>query len=326
MRRNPTGSTAALQIHVQRGVLKLLYVALLLSFALLAKPARALAEPSGGTHGTHPQVRLTPEGWGNTRLADLQLLLDAVAELIGAHFPQRDIGIIRVIAGESGPMAFYDKSPEGDYVIQLSARHSRWHQFVYQFSHELCHVYSNFDGKPPAVDGKVEHRNQWFEESVCEAAALYTLKRLAAQWAEQPPAPQFAGYDATLNALAAYLVNEPHRRLPYGASLAGWFQGNRGLLEADPYLRDKNEVVANQLLSLLEQEPDALGAIGYLNAHTEDAGKDFADYLGAWFDACPERHRMVVGHVMALFGEAAPRPALALGAPPPALVAAQGSN
>lgn len=312
MRHIPRDGAAALSSHVQRSALKLLYLTLLLSLALLAKPTRASTDPAGAIPGTHPLVRLAPTDWGNTSIADLHLVLDAVTALIAGHFPQRELDSIRVISGTGGPMAFYDKSAEGEYVIQLSARHGRWHQFIYQFSHELCHVYSNFDGKPPAVAGNVEHRNQWFEESVCEAAALYTLKRLAAAWATHPPAPQFTGYDATLTALAAYLVNEPHRRLPHGTSLAGWFQGNRALLEADPYLRDKNEVVANRLLTLMEQDPDVLGATGYLNARVEDAGKDFPDYLAAWFGACPDRHRAAVSQVMALFGETAPPTGLAL--------------
>lgn len=324
MRPNPSipGSLAAAYLVCRRGVLRLFYLLVLLTFILVAKPARAHPD-QGQPHGAHPPIRIAPHGWGNTTLADLQQVLDAVAEVIASHFPERQLGAIRVVPGEGGPMAFYDKGSDGEYVIQLSARHSRWHQFVYQFSHELCHVYSNFDEKPPTHDGQVENRNQWFEESVCEAAALYTLNELATRWERQPPAPQFAGYDATLKALLAYLVNEPHRQLASSTSLASWFRTNHATLETDPYLRDKNEVIANRLLPLFEQTPDALGAIGFLNAHADDAGKRFGDYLAAWLDACPERHRKVVLDIMAMFGQTRPNTALALASPAAPPVAIQ---
>lgn len=321
MRFSPSihGSLAAASNSCRRGLAGALYLLVVLAFILVAKPARAHADhtqPQGG----HPPIRIAPQGWGNTLIADLQQVLDAVAEVVAAHFPDRQVGAIRVVPGEGGPMAFYDKSAEGDYVIQLSARHSRWHQFVYQFSHELCHVYSNFDGKPARADGTVERRNQWFEESVCEAAALHTLKELADRWEKQPPAPRFAGYETTLRALVAYLVNEPHRQLATSTPLAAWLQTNHARLEADPYLRDRNEVVANRLLALFEQTPDAIGAIGYLNAHADDAGKRFGDYLAAWLEACPHRHRGTVLEIMALLGQAQPDGALALAssAAPPA--------
>lgn len=316
---------AAALIACRRSALSAVYLLMLAVLFLVAKPARAQTDPTQ-PQGHHPPIRIAPTGWGDTLLSDLQIVLNAVADVIGSHFPQRDIGAIRVVPGDGGPMAFYDKSTDGDYLIQLSARHSRWHQFVYQFSHELCHVYSNFDEKPPAHDGQVENRNQWFEESVCEAAALYTLRQLASRWAQQPPAPQFAGYDVTLTALTDYLLNEPHRQLAASSSLAGWYRAQHASLEADPYLRDKNEVVANRLLPLFEQTPDALGAIGCMNAHADDAGKRFADYLAAWHDACPEAQRGIVRQVMALFGQALPQHTVALAAPALASAAANAHD
>lgn len=284
----------------RKGFLRLLYVAAVMFSIVPGKPARATVEHKL-SHGSAPSLRISPEGWGETSLDDLKLVLDAVAAELAPRFPQRQLGTLRVVYGEGGPMAFYDKSADGDYVIRLSARHSRWHQFVYQFSHELCHLYSNFDNKH-ARHGEIGHSNQWFEESVCEAAALYTVRRLAERWETEPPAPQFAGYGATLRALADYLLNEPHRHLSSSTSLASWFRSNQSELEESPYLRDKNEVVANRMLPLFEQNPEAVGAIGYLNHDPEDAGRNFEDYLRAWKEACPPTQRGVVQQVIALFG------------------------
>lgn len=311
MRRFVTGSLASLPNRVQRSTFKLFYLGVLVSFAMLAKPARAVMEPVQ-LQGSHPQIRLAPQGWGSTALPDLQLVLNAVADLIGSHFPQRSPITLSVVPGEDAPMALYDRNAAGEYVIQLSARHSRWHQFVYQFSHELCHVYSNFDGKSRTT-GDIDHRNQWFEESVCEAVALHTLNELAEEWDARPPSAHLAGYGQTLRALSRYLRNEPHRRLEHGTTLAAWFSAHRAVLEADPYQRDMNEVVANRLLQVFEHAPDAIGAIGFLNLGEEDGAQAFLAYLTAWRDACPDRYRSTVTEIVALF-DAAPAPLLAASA------------
>lgn len=282
-----------------RDFVQLLYAAAILLSIFATKPVWANIEQRLA-HGKTPTLRISADGWGATALDDLQMVLDAVAAELAPRFPQRRLGTVRVVYGEGGPLAFYDKSADGEYVIRLSARHARWHQFVYQFAHELCHIYSNFDNKT-GVHGHVGRSNQWFEESVCEAAALYTLKRLARQWQADPPAPGFAAHGNTLQALADYLVNEPHRRLAPSTSLASWFKAHHAELEASPYLRDKNEVVANLMLPLFEQHPDALGAIGYLNYRADDAAQRFADYLRLWHEACPEAQRKVVAQVIALF-------------------------
>lgn len=310
----------------RRGFFHLMYVTTMVLSTMGAKPARAHVDHKTSHTATAPALLISTEGWGTTPMADLRLVLEAVAAEIAPRFPQRRLGTLRVVHGDGGPMAFYEKSAEGDYVIRLSAQHSRWHQFVYQFAHELCHVYSNFDNKA-AVHGEVERSNQWFEESVCEAAALYTVKSLARRWETEPPAPQFAGYAATLKALADYLVNEPHRNLPPSRSLASWFKANHSSLEDSPYLRDKNEVVANQMLPLFEETPDALGVIGYLNLRPEDANRDFADYLQAWYEACPEAQRDVVQRIIALFEEKRPegdtKSVLVAAATPSTLLAAR---
>lgn len=307
------GARHGMRKSPRTGFVRLLYVAAVLFSVLPAKPARAAVEHKL-SHGATPSLRISPEGWGNTSLDELRIVLDAVAAELAPRFPGRELGTLRIVYGEGGPLAFYDKSADGDYVIRLSARHSRWHQFVYQFSHELCHLYSNFDNKL-AHHGEIGHSNQWFEESVCEAAALYTVRRLASRWETDPPAPQFAGYGQTLQALADYLVSEPHRRLSASTTLADWFRSNRADLEGSPYLRDKNEVVANRMLPLFEQNRDALGAIAYLNHRPEDAERPFGDYLRAWEDACPPAQRAVVAQIIGLFEgreaqqQEAPRPA-----------------
>lgn len=260
-----------------------------------------------------PKVRVADGGWGNTSMENLQVVLDAVAKELGSHFVGRDLGTIQVVPSGSNPMVLYERGRNGEYVVQLSARDGRWYQFVYQFGHELCHIYSNYDNKE-ARGGAVVSHNQWFEESLCEAAALYTLRRMAATWTVAPPSPQWAAYAPTFRQYADLLLGQTHRHLPTKAALPGWFKENHPAMAANPYLRDKDEVVSNLLLPLFEQNPEDWVAISYLNSDKADSSLSFMEYLEAWCLACPQRYRPVVDKIMALFGTP---PDPAPGAAPP---------
>lgn len=267
----------------------------------------------GATHAAPAVIEIVPQGWGTTSLDALQEVLDDVVDVVGRHFPDRRLGRIRVFHGEPGPLVLYDKGDAGDYQVRLSARDGRWHQFVYQFSHELCHIYSNFDNKSVGAGDQVARGNQWFEESVCEAAALYTLRQLAAQWRSRPPAAGLDGGGDTLAALADYLLNESHRRLSRSDTPGSWFRAHETELHANPYLRDRNELVSNLLLPMFERDPSAWAAIAYLNSSVADADARFADYLAAWRRACPSAQRQLVEQIIALFA-LEPAPALLLAA------------
>lgn len=258
---------------------------------------------------TKLSVKVAPGNWGGADPRDIQILLAAVADEFRSYVAdawQAPVDIRVVPRGT--PRVLYERGRDGEYVVQLSARSQNWFQYVYQFSHELCHIFTHFDHKEHQGD-EVASGNQWFEESLCETAALYTLKRLAVSWAENPPARQWAGYGPTLAAYAEFLQSQPHRRRPTG--FAGWYRENRASLSENPYLREKNEQLADALLPLFEQAPEHWRAIARLNSDPASAGKDFPAFLGDWYLACPAEEREVVRQTMALFGFAPPAGVLA---------------
>lgn len=246
-------------------------------------------------------LRVASAGWGNTRAAELRFVLAAVAAEFGRHFPGRDLGRVEVVPGEFGPMVLYERAADGAYVVKLSARDGRWFQFVYQFAHELCHIYSNFDRKRGA-DGRIETANQWFEESICEAAALFTLRSLAREWSEAEAGSLQARHAGELRAYADYFLGESHRQLPARQSFASWFRTNHSDLADNPYHRQRNELVANVLLPYFEQNPDNWEVIAFLNPDSAHAAMVFEEYLEQWLHACPVERREVVERVMHVFG------------------------
>lgn len=248
------------------------------------------------------ELRIAHQGWGDTDAADLGTVLESVARAFGRHFPNRALEPVVVMPGEGGPVVLYERTLDGAYVVRLSARDGRWFQFVYQFAHELCHIYSNFDNKLDD-DGNIADFNQWFEESVCEAASLYTLRALARSWASAPPGSVFARHAADLRAYAEYFMQERHRQLPATKTLALWYRVNQHHLAGNPYHRQRNELVAGVLLPQFEANPESWEAIAYLNPDAERANLVFERYLEAWREACPEELKGVVEQIIAAFDE-----------------------
>lgn len=290
---------------------------------LVHPPALADYSPPGRearAAGLRVTVSVAPGNWGDADPADVQRVLTSVAQVFSAQFGELPAGRhagglrLRVVPRGTAPRVLFERGEAGEYLVHLSARDQRWYQYAYQFGHELCHVFSNFDHK---AGGGEDHAagNQWFEESLCETAALFTLRQLAIAWETAPPARKWLGYGPAFAAYADQLLAEPQRRLPTGQTLAQWFAENRSLLAADPYLRDKNALFATALLPLFEREPARWQTIAYLNADAGSAGKAFEAYLADWLTACPPQDRPLVRDTMEMLG-IAPVEQTAAAAPP----------
>ena len=125
------------------------------------------------------QERLPIENgnWGAASLASVHAVLESAYQVLVQAFDKHPDAPVHVAWWNQSPRVFFDHSP---YQIRISARDTYWCQYVYQFSHELCHVMTGFDRNR-------EHKHKWFEESLCELASLFVLHQLADGWKERPP-------------------------------------------------------------------------------------------------------------------------------------------
>lgn len=286
--------------------LKLVALSASLSMQVAAAPKFDFLDPLGTTHKNQAakkraiSIDVAPGNWGTAGVREIRLVLaSAASELLSHVGASSDELRIVVIPRSGSPKVLYARGAEGQYVIQLTARNEQWFQYVFQFAHELCHVLSNFDRKE-AIGGEVHESNQWFEESLCETASLFTLRRLAVVWETNPPTRNWSGYGSTFSAYAIRLMTEPHRHLPAGLSFREWFAQNKESLRNNPYLREKNELVAAILLPLFEARPELWRSIAYLNPKQTSARKPFAQYLADWQSASPDKTLAV--QILELFG------------------------
>jgi hypothetical protein len=133
--------------------------------------------------------------------------------------------------------------------------------------------------------------------------SLFTLKRLTSSWELSPPYPGWENYAPAFREYANRLLSEEHRRLAPIGSLAEWYRAYQEVLKGNPYLREKNELFATRLLSLLENTPGGLEAIGYLNLEGSPSANSLRAYLESWYNCCPEKYRALISQMIALFDE-----------------------
>lgn len=244
-------------------------------------------------------IRIDGGDWGGVRREEIETLLYAVADELLTQVPRKLSVPIVVSPTRRNPVVLYERGPGGEYRVQLHATGPRWHLYAYEFAHELCHILSNYDENAGA---DVTRYNQWFEEALCETASLYVLRSLAVRWEHEAPSAEWAVRATGFRLFAERLVSEGHRRLPSDQRLAHWLLDHEERLRKDPYLREKNELVANVLLPLFERYPGGWQAVGYLNRGGLEATASFDEYLAAWYAAAPMEHRRFIADVLGLLG------------------------
>ena len=178
--------------------------------------------------------------WGNALLADIEALLKDVACHFTGFFrepPEGNIVVGTTPHPDDDPITLFRSSTEDPFTILLSARGRHWSQFAYQFSHELCHVMSDYERLR-------DSRNNWFHEALCELASIFTIRRIVETWPMRPPYANWAGYAQSPSSYAEENLAREERLLPADMTLSKWLQSEEEDLRENCLQRDKNAVVA----------------------------------------------------------------------------------
>ncbi len=234
-------------------------------------------------------IRVAPEGWGDAGADDVAKVLESAAATFGGRFAGKTVEVSR---SRKDPITLFERGPAGEIRVKLNVEGRQWSQFAFQFGHEMGHIACGF--------AEYANPNLWFEETVCEAASLFALGRMAEAWKTRPPYPNWKDY---AGALAKYREDRLKKAvLPEGTTLAAWFRAREASLRKDACQRELNLVLAAALLSLFEETPEGWEAVATLNAVKGDASRTFRQYLGDWSRSAPEKHRAFIGKIAKKFG------------------------
>ena len=202
------------------------------------------------------QLHVAHADWGKILPNHLEKLLKYTVSHLNELFRPPFQGRIHVVPSPPGkpPRVLYRASSDDPYVIWLSARDNLWCKFAYQFAHEFCHVLSGYERLK-------NNPNSWFHEAICELASVFTLRRMAEQWAVQPPYPNRVWYARALKQYSQDLLSCPDVQLPEEVTLQAWLLSHEEMLREDGYQRKKNALVAYALLPIFESSPASWNAI-----------------------------------------------------------------
>ena len=239
-------------------------------------------------------ITVVPSDWGLADPRDIQvLLLDTASHLNRLlRIPFTEVlAVVPALSYDTTPMTHYRSMPNEPICIQLTARDRRWAQFAYQFAHEFCHALSDYERLRGGPNG-------WFHEAICELASVFTLRRMAERWRTQPPYPHWTAYSGALASYSEDLLGRKERKLPQDTTLSVWVSSEEESLRQDRYQREKNAVVAYELLPIFEMYPEGWNAIRYL----PDSGAVIKDYLQEWAAYVEPVDRQFVNRIVEVLG------------------------
>ena len=232
-------------------------------------------------------------GWGEGIPSNIEVLLADVASHLNrllAEPIEDHITVVPAPVHDPTPRTHYRNTLKGPITIQLTACDAYWAKFSYQFAHEFCHVLSDYERL-------VENPNNWFHEALCELASVFTLRRMAERWPTQPPYPNWTDYAPALSDYADNLLDDENRQMPGGLTLATWLPMCETDLRKDPYIRDKNAIVAYQLLPLFEVDPSGWNAVRSMPSSTGV----LTEYLADWHEYVQPADKPFVKRVIGAF-------------------------
>ena len=230
--------------------------------------------------------------WDGAKLPNIEKLLLDTASHINGLLRSPWLGQINVKPSDLGhPRVLYRSSRTDPITVLLSARHRKWSKYAYQFAHEFAHILSNHEDR-------INNPNNWFHETICELASVFTLRRMAERWLKDPPYLNWADYSESLLEYSVNLQNREEVQLPAGATLPEWIESEESSLRSDAFQRDKNALVAYSLLSLFEEQPSGWNTIRALPNSSDELG----DYLAEWAAAVHPVDRQFIVDLAEILG------------------------
>ena len=219
------------------------------------------------------QVSITECDWGEAKRCDIRKLLDDVSSHIDRELRRPFDGQINVLnlPRLTEPRTFWRKSPQESYEINLTVRERDCCKFSYRFAYEFCHVISGHDNLR-------NNPNNWFHETICELASVFTMRRMAERWLAHPPYQNWADYARHLAQYADDLVARAAKNMPSDSEFKQWLSSREDDLRGDTYRRNDNAVIACRLLPVFEDDPRGWNAV----TKFPTAELEFSDYLAAW--------------------------------------------
>ncbi|MAQ90200.1 MAG: hypothetical protein CMM03_10125 [Rhodopirellula sp.] len=248
------------------------------------------AAVTGAANSEGLRIIVMPGDWGDSQTADMKKVVDSAAHPIASLLSGESFAPILIERSQSGPITLYKRGQGNEYIVKLDSTNRAWAQLSFQFAHEFCHILCNYRN--------VDNPQMWFEETLCECASLYSLRRMGKNWETNPPYSNWKNYSTALTNYANARIEAQRSK---AGTLPEFYRSNKPELEKNATNRELNNFIAVKLLPLFEESPKAWQTVRYLNLGPASENKSFQQYLAGWHQRVPEEHREFVSEVANAF-------------------------
>lgn len=237
------------------------------------------------------RVIVMPGKWGESQLEDIRRVCVSSAGTIWSNVPDDGLLPILVQRSQGGPISLFRRSAGNEYIVKLATGDRAWAQCAFQFSHEFCHILCNYRDVP--------NQQLWFEETLCECASLFALRRMAVEWKTNAPYSNWKSYSPSLRSYADDRIKKHAARKD---PTSDFYNSHKKKLEQNPTDRNLNGYMAVRLLPLFEENPSAWQSLRYINLGPREENLSFKSYLSTWQNRVPKVHKPFVDKIADEFG------------------------
>ena len=195
-------------------------------------------------------------------LKRLRLVAASASEQLWRYCEPRDLAQIVVYSRKEGPLCNFARDSKGRVRVGLKAepndaalgvaslvrtgaaanqpaksgsRLNDYSKMAFQFAHEFCHVIAVHSREGQRHDNR--HPNHWLEESLCETASLFALRKMAVEWPQHPEYGRWTTgegkpYAPSLQTDAQNRIDSALLQVAFEEDFQAWFD------RREPFLRD----------------------------------------------------------------------------------------
>jgi hypothetical protein len=240
-----------------------------------------MAEPNSKVFNDHKNFRIETDHWGNASVDDLITVLEcAIDELYsfldGKVLPNKTVVVKHASTNNiKHPMLSQQTNEDTMFLAQANMV---WSDFVFEFSHELCHHITDNDYDP-------NDRFGWLEESFCELSSLFVLRKMHKRWKANPPYKGWDEYADFFAGNAERLITDKANKLD--EPFLTWLDKYLDLLyhERKSPLR---MIVAIQLLPVFEATPDLWKCMQYYSQVKYTDSATLHEFIEQWKTTLPD--------------------------------------